>query len=236
MSTVAKIRSSAGLGVIRPLQPSEHHLLRDHLLRLDPPSRNDRFFGGISDAFITTYAARCFERGTVVIAYIQGGFVRAAAELHAPERSADYVPELAFSVEDQLRRQGVGSALFEQLLAEARRRGYRRVRITTGGQNQAMKALAHKFGAHLTFESGETTGVIDLAGETPRRPAAHPALGTELWAAASAVTQYAAAPWSASFASMAFARNMMRVSQAVWGHVFRLCSGLIRLRPRLGMR
>lgn len=236
MSTVAKIRSSAGLGVIRPLQPSEHSLLRDHLLRLDPASRNDRFFGGISDAFITTYAARCFERGTTVIAYIEDGEVRAAAELHAPDRAEDYVPELAFSVEERLRRQGVGSALFEQLLAEARRRGYRRVRITTGGQNQAMKALAHKFGAHLTFESGETLGVIELAqdqrpGRTVRRGAS-----AEPWTASPALAQFAVVPWAASLSSIVVARNIARASHAVWGHLFGLCVGLLRLRPRLGVR
>ncbi len=236
MSTVAKIRSSAGLGVIRPLQPSEHHLLRDHLLRLDPPSRYDRFNGGISDAFITTYAARCFERGTIVIAYVQDGFVRAAAELHAPERATDQIPELAFSVEERLRRQGVGSALFEQLLAEARRRGYRRVRITTGGQNHAMKALAHKFGAALTFASGETTGVIDLAPGAPPEPSWWRATRSEPKAAVPAFAQLAAAPLSLSASSIVAARDMIRSSQAVWVQVFRLCAGLLRLRPRLGLR
>jgi len=229
MSTIAKIRSSAGLGVIRPLQPSEHHLLRDHLLRLDPASRYDRFNGGISDAFITPYAARCFERGTIVIAYIQDGIVRAAAELHGAERSTDQTPELAFSVEERLRRQGVGSALFEQLLAEARRRGYRRVRITTGGQNQAMKALAHKFGANLTFASGETTGIIELARQARPEPASRRA-------AAPVFAQLAAAPFKLSASSMVLARDVIRTSQAMWGHVFRLYTGLLKLRPRLGMR
>ncbi len=174
MSNVATIRSSAGKGIIRLLQPSEHGLLRDHLMRLDPASRRDRFNGGISDSFITTYAGRCFDHGTIVIAYLQDGTVRAAAELHGPERSADETPEIAFSVEDRLRRQGVGSALFEQILAEARRRGYPRLRITTGGQNQAMKALAHKFGANLTFASGEATGIVDLT-RRPAEPAERPA-------------------------------------------------------------
>jgi hypothetical protein len=36
------------------------------------------------------------------------------------------------------------------------------LRITTGYSNEAMRALAHKFGAHLTFRQGESTGSIDL--------------------------------------------------------------------------
>jgi hypothetical protein len=62
-----------------------------------------------------------------------------------------------------VRRQGVGSILFKKLIAEARAKGYRSLRITTGAQNEAMRALANKFGAHLTFRHGESTGSIDLA-------------------------------------------------------------------------
>jgi hypothetical protein len=65
-------------------------------------------------------------------------------------------------VEASARRQGVGSILFRKLIAEAGRKGYRSLRITTGAQNQAMRALASKFGAHLTFRQGESTGNIDL--------------------------------------------------------------------------
>ena len=61
-----------------------------------------------------------------------------------------------------MRRQGVGSILFKKLIAEARSKGYRSLRITTGAQNHAMRALANKFGAHLTFRHGESTGSIDL--------------------------------------------------------------------------
>jgi GNAT superfamily N-acetyltransferase len=83
--------------------------------------------------------------------------------LHPPDRCQGSLPEIAFSVEASLRRQGVGSILFRKLIAEARSKGYRSLRITTGAQNQAMRALATKFGAHLTFGYGESTGSIDLS-------------------------------------------------------------------------
>jgi hypothetical protein len=44
-------------------------LLRDHLLRLDPASRHDRFHGCIDDGFIERYATKCAHDGTVIIAY-----------------------------------------------------------------------------------------------------------------------------------------------------------------------
>jgi GNAT superfamily N-acetyltransferase len=156
-------RSARAMGTVRTLrQQEELPLLRDHLLRLDAESRRDRFHGFLDDSFIERYAAKCADDGTVIIAYIEGGVVRGAAELHPPDQASDAVPEIAFSVEACVRRQGVGSILFRKLIAEARSRGYRSLRITTGAQNQAMRALASKFGAHLTFRHGESTGSIDL--------------------------------------------------------------------------
>jgi GNAT superfamily N-acetyltransferase len=157
------IRPALARGTVRMLhQREELPLLRDHLLRLDADSRRDRFHGFLDDNFVERYAAKCADDGTVIIAYIEDGVVRGAAELHLPDQSQDAVPEIAFSVEARVRRQGVGSILFRKLIAEARSRGYDSLRITTGAQNQAMRALANKFGAHLTFRYGESTGTIDL--------------------------------------------------------------------------
>jgi GNAT superfamily N-acetyltransferase len=156
-------RSTPARGTVRTLrQQEELPLLRDHLLRLDRTSRHDRFHGFIDDSFIERYAAKCAGDGTVIIAYIEDGVVRGAAELHPPDQSPDALPEIAFSVEGSVRRQGVGSILFKRLVSEARWKGYHALRITTGAENQAMRALANKFGAHLTFRHGESTGTIDL--------------------------------------------------------------------------
>ena len=156
-------RSRLAGGNVRKLhQQEELPLLRDHLLRLDSGSRHDRFNGFMDDGFIERYAAKCADDGTVIIAYFENGVVRGAAELHPPDQSPDSLPEIAFSVEASVRRQGVGSILFRKLIAEARLKGYHSLRITTGAQNHAMRTLANKFGAHLTFRHGESTGSIDL--------------------------------------------------------------------------
>jgi GNAT superfamily N-acetyltransferase len=166
------VRPTAARGTVRTLsQQEELPLLRDHLLRLDRESRHDRFHGFMDDSFIERYAAKCASDGTIIIAYLEGGAVRGAAELHPPDQSPDSQPEIAFSVEAGLRRQGVGSILFRKVIAEARAKGYRSLRITTGAQNQAMRTLANKFGAHLTFRHGESTGSIDLKPQAQGEPA-----------------------------------------------------------------
>jgi GNAT superfamily N-acetyltransferase len=171
-------RSTLARGNVRTLrQQEELPLLRDHLLRLDQESRHDRFHGFMDDGFIERYAAKCADDGTVIIAYFENGVVRGAAELHPPDQSPDALPEIAFSVEASVRRQGVGSILFRKLIAEARSKGYHSLRITTGAQNQAMRALANKFGAHLTFRLGESTGSIDLTPQ-PQPELAQRAIAT----------------------------------------------------------
>ena len=175
--------STLARGYVRTLrQQEELPLLRDHLLRLDRESRHDRFHGFMDDDFIERYAAKCADDGTVIIAYIENGVVRGAAELHPPDQSPDSLPEIAFSVEACVRRQGVGSVLFRKLIAEARSKGYQSLRITTGAQNQAMRALASKFGAHLTFRHGESTGSIDLK-QQPQPELARYAIATPVGAA-----------------------------------------------------
>ena len=187
-------RFTPAKGSVRTLsQQEELPLLRDHLLRLDRTSRHDRFHGFMDDSFIERYAAKCAGDGTIIIAYIEDGVVRGAAELHPAEQSPDSQPEIAFSVEASVRRQGVGSILFRKLIAEARAKGYKTLRITTGAQNEAMRALACKFGAHLTFRHGESTGSIDLK-QAPQPESVSPAIVTPI-DAARAVANFNRAYW-----------------------------------------
>jgi GNAT superfamily N-acetyltransferase len=179
---------------VRSLINQELPLLKDHLMRLDPESRRDRFNGYADEGFIERYAKKCGGDGTIIIAYFEDGEVHAAAELHQPDLSSDSLPEIAFSVEAHLRRKGVGSALFKQLIEVAKSLGYESLRITTGSQNQAMRALANKFGAHLTFRRGESTGTIALY---PQPTTEAEAAGEELPpSAANALLDFNQACWN----------------------------------------
>src|ERR1700751_4681019 len=176
-------RPQPGFGYVRTLSRQEElPLLRAHLLRLDPESRHDRFNGFLDDSFIEGYAEKCADDGTIIVAYMESGIVRGAAELHPPEQSEDGLPEVAFSVEQCVRRQGVGSILFERLISEAQWKGYRRLRITTGAQNHAMRALAAKFGAHLVFRRGESPLPLGVPPQ-PQAELAKLAIDTPLVAA-----------------------------------------------------
>jgi GNAT superfamily N-acetyltransferase len=194
------VGSTRARSTVRTLsQHEELPLLRDHLLRLDRAGRHDRFHGFIDDSFIEGYAEKCANDGTIVIAYFEDGVVRGAAELHPPEQSPDSLPEIAFSVEAAARRRGVGSFLFRQLIAEAHAKGYRKLRITTGAQNVAMRALANKFGAHLTFSQGESTGTIDVIKHGQPQSASVPFGFASTLAAARAIAASNRAYWRMLF-------------------------------------
>lgn len=163
MQETAHVAATPLGGRIRLLRHSELPQFRDHLLRLDAASRRDRFNGPSSDQSIISYAARCFSNGAVVIGYVEDGRILGAAELH--ERSGDVEPtgEIAFSVERHLQRRGLGRLLFARLVESARAFGYERLIVTTHPCNEPMKRLARSFQASISFDQGETVGMIDLA-------------------------------------------------------------------------
>jgi RimJ/RimL family protein N-acetyltransferase len=164
-------RAQHELGTIRELAKSDQALHRDHLLRLDAEGRRDRFNGVADDTFIAAYSQRCFAGRTRVFAYVDAsGAVRGTAELHPPTTGEP--ADVAFSVENDFRRRGIASRLFEAVIAAARYSRFRQLRITSTATNLAMRALARKFGASFTFEAGEATGILPVhATEGLARPA-----------------------------------------------------------------
>jgi GNAT superfamily N-acetyltransferase len=147
-------------GNIRKLWPTETDKFRDHLLRLDKMSRRLRFAHGVSDAFIEDYADRTAEMGALVYAYFDGGEVRAAAELKKLGDVWGREAEAAFSVEQTLQDQGIGSELMGLVIRAARNRGVQHLCVSCLAENGKMRAIARKYEAELRFEYGEVVGEI----------------------------------------------------------------------------
>jgi len=146
--------------IIRKLWPNEVDKFREHLLRLDKASRRLRFAHGVSDAFIEDYAARMGELGSVVYGYFDGEEVRAAAELKKLGDAWGREAEAAFSVEQPLQEQGIGSELMGKVIRAARNRGVQHLCVSCLAENEKMRAIARKYEAELRFEYGEVVGEI----------------------------------------------------------------------------
>lgn len=154
-------------GVIRKLRSREVQLFQEHLLRLDAESRHNRFLGVVNDDFIAKYPARCFANGATIFAYIEDGKVLGAAELHPEKPEEKHTAEVAFSVEPELRRRGIGQRLFRRLIVSARNTGIRHLRLNCHPANEAMQGLARKFKAQITFGQCGTLGSLKLPPATP---------------------------------------------------------------------
>ncbi len=167
MARSTQARGKAGRGEIRRLWLAERDLFREHLLRLDPLTRQQRFGTAVNDAFLENYATTTFGVGGLVYAYVEDGVVRGAAELRGLDDIVAQTGEAAFSVETGWRRAGIGGQLFSRLITAARNRGIRTLYMTCLPENAAMRRLAQKFEADLAGGFADIEGVIATGGPTP---------------------------------------------------------------------
>lgn len=156
---------------VRKLWLGETDAYRDHLLRLDPASRNTRFSGAVSDEFIARHAATATGFGIVVHGFFVDGILRGAAELRRNTASRGALlsedGEAAFSIESDWQSLGVGTVLLERTLLSARNRGIKHLRMDCLADNRRMQQLARKFEAGLSFDFGSVVGEVSAARSTP---------------------------------------------------------------------
>lgn len=156
---------------IRRIWPSDFAAFRDHLLRLDPESRHDRFAMAVSDEFLERYARSCFRFDDRIYGWFVDGVLRGAGEFRriepADARPGGRAGEAAFSIEKGWRRRGAGAALMSRILRAARNRGVDTLYMSCLAGNHAMQALARKFSARLRFEPDDVAGRIAGEGPTP---------------------------------------------------------------------
>jgi GNAT superfamily N-acetyltransferase len=160
---------------IRRLWHSDMPAFRDHMLRLDPNSRHQRFGGGMSDDFIAHYAENCFGRGDLVFGAFVEGRLRGAGELRSKEAIwSEQAPfhrhihaEAAFSVEGDFRRRGIGEQLFGRIVRAASNHGVETIEIVCLPDNIGMRRLAAKFSTRFAFEENSLTGRLTARRPTP---------------------------------------------------------------------
>jgi GNAT superfamily N-acetyltransferase len=154
-------------GVIRKLWTGEAPLYRDHLLRLAPDDRRLRFGLDATDQSIAEHAAKAFGGGAVIHGFFIDGVLRGAAELHILKSPPPVEAEIAFSVEAEYRKSGVGSALFGRTLLVARNRGVATVTMNCLPSNRPMQSLAKKFEAKIHYNLADVIGELKTPGPTP---------------------------------------------------------------------
>lgn len=154
-------------GLIRKLWISEAEDYRDHLLRLDPDSRRNRFAGAVSDQFVRDYANLSFGIDAVIHGFFVDGILRGAAELRPIGAPMTREAEAAFSIEKPWQSHGVGSVLLERTLLAARNRGLKFLHMACLTDNRRMQQLARKYDAELRFDFSSVVGEVSTPRPTP---------------------------------------------------------------------
>ncbi len=153
--------------VIRKLWIGETAKYREHILRLDPDSRRNRFAGTVSDDFVQGYVDLSGTLDVIVHGFFIGDTMRGAAELRPLGLRFPRQAEAAISVEKPWQSHGVGSALLRRTLLAARNRGFRLLHMACLAENRRMQQLARKFDAELSFDFGGVVGEVESSRPTP---------------------------------------------------------------------
>ena len=154
-------------GVIRKVWIDRAAPYRDHLLRLDPESRRNRFGGAVSDEFIANYAELSRGLDAVMHGFFVAGTLRGVAELRPLGEGFAHEAEAALSIEKPWQSHGVGSALLERTLLAARNRHLKFLHMACLADNRRMQQLARKYEAELSFDFGSVVGEVEAPHATP---------------------------------------------------------------------
>ena len=154
-------------GAIRKLWIGEADNYRDHLIRLDPQSRRNRFGATVSPEFIARHVDHSAEAEAIIHGFFVDGVLRGAGELRPLRGGRPREAEAAFSVERPWQSFGVGTALLARTLLAARNRGLKHLHMTCLADNRRMQQLAIKFDAALSFDFGSVVGEVAAAQPTP---------------------------------------------------------------------
>jgi GNAT superfamily N-acetyltransferase len=165
--------------VIRPIRPSDKALLADGIARLSPRSARYRFLAPKSR--LTTAELRYLTEIDLVDHYaliaVRADDPRRAAGVGRWVRDADRadVAELAIVVDDELQRQGLGTAIVLALAEAARARGISRFTGTALAENPAPQRLFARLSPNPAIRADGATYELsaDLGAVAP---AAAPAL------------------------------------------------------------
>jgi GNAT superfamily N-acetyltransferase len=158
----------AGLG-LREARPFDAPALGAHYAALDPADRRRRFCATLGEDAIARHVAGIWQRRSLVLAGFDGpiwagplhraGPIRAVAELALGDREA----ELGISVDDGLRRRGVGTYLVQAAAGLLAPRGIRRIRAYTTPGNGSFLKLAHTLGGEIESGPDEVEVLFDVA-------------------------------------------------------------------------
>jgi RimJ/RimL family protein N-acetyltransferase len=152
---------------MRPVLPTDRGKLADVQPGFSRESHYRRFFSAppLSDRVVEYLIDVDYSDhfAWVVLAPDELGEPGIASARYIRERDAPDTAEVAFSVIDDYQGRGLGRLLFGALAIAATEHGVRRFRARLLAENEPMRAILRRAGAHLEFaEPGVVETVVDV--------------------------------------------------------------------------
>lgn len=158
------MRSGPEGWTIRLLREDDQRALADHLMRLNPSDRRDRFGIAMADAQLADYAHIRNSERDILLVLKRGPCAHGACHLAiSQDASSQRVAELGISVDAPFRRAGWGSAMLSRALRIARRRSVTRLHVHYLAHNRGTAALVRGLGPASQKRYGsEVTAILPL--------------------------------------------------------------------------
>ena len=149
------------VNTIQLLTRAEHGLYRDHLLRLSPDDRRLRFCAPLDDDAIIEFVAGISPRDTRIIARFDHRLAVIAAVQITVVKGP--LAELAVTVDEAERGQGLATTLMGRALLWVGNRNIPRVRMHCLAENYAVvRRMARRLGMSVSLHAGDSEAAIEL--------------------------------------------------------------------------
>lgn len=151
--------------LIRPIRPEDETVLGELLNSLAPEDSRMRFFDSIRSlprARLARFTQIDYDREMALVAIERdsNGVERSLGEVRAVAEPGRAGADFALVVSSELKGQGLGRLLLENLVNYCRSRGVAELRGETMDGNLRMQRLAQSLG--FTMSSGADRGILDL--------------------------------------------------------------------------
>jgi GNAT superfamily N-acetyltransferase len=166
-TSVVEVGSGSWRPPVGGTRPHITRLGREHrsqlsalLCSLDKSARINRFGHPASDSCVQAYAKDSAARAAYMAGALYAGRLIGVVEVFA---ARDGVAEVAFAIDADWRRRGLGLALLEAATRWAEQAGVATLRMFISRSNVPMRQLAQKAGARLDFDLDEIRADVSVA-------------------------------------------------------------------------
>jgi GNAT superfamily N-acetyltransferase len=152
---------------IVPIDSGNINCFLEHLLRLDPETRVQRFCHAATDAEVRDYVGRLDLQRAKIIGFVCEGEMRGAVELSPSGSARALLFDTTVSVEKDWQGRGIRTALVSRAIPVARGQGATHMRVHGLADDERLQRIVAQFDADILFEDGDCEAWLPVSRMRP---------------------------------------------------------------------